>query len=531
VAKKHFLILFLAGVLVAFVASRFQHTAGYMDAEYYYAGGIQLYQGEGLTENYIWNYLDNPTGLPHPAFTYWMPAPSLLAAAGMALFHSNSLDAARVLFILLDGLVPVLVALLTYSFTRKLLHAYMAALLAIFSGFYLIYAAIPETFMVSMALGTLFILIAGSLEFRDQPSPRSYLLCACLGIVAGMLHLNRADGILWLAAGVVIILFYIIKNKNSLGTCISALSLLAVGYAAVMGFWYFRNWNVYHLLFPPGNSFTLFLVNYDQTFIYPASQLTLSSWLNSGWQAILQVRLDSLVQNLKNLLAVQGEIFLLPLIMVGCWRLRKDLRVQLGLVMWLLVFLVMTVVFPFAGARGGFIHSGAAFQPLFWAVTPVGLESLIEVGVRKRHWGRQTAFKFFSAGVVVLAIAFSADLFIDRVIGADPSRPAWDVDQQQYTAISAQMSQYGLSSSDLVMVKNPPGWHLAANSPAIVVPDGDASTVSAVANRYGARFLILDRDHVSSLDAVYNGTGRPDFLHLLFTNGETQVYKIDLATP
>jgi hypothetical protein len=526
-AKKHLLILFFAGILVAFIASRFQRTTGYMDAEYYYAGGMQLYQGQGLTENYLWNYLDNPAGIPHPAFAYWMPLPSLLAAAGMELFSSSGLDAARALFLLLDGLIPVLVALLAYSFTKKPFHAYIAALLSIFSCFYLIYASIPETFLLSMALGTVFILVAGNLKFRDRSFSLDYLWCAVLGLCAGLLHLNRADGVVWLAAGAALILFYVIKNKIPFATCLVSIFLLVAGYAAVMGFWYFRNWSVYHSLFPPGNSLTLFLVNYDQTFLYPASQLTLGSWLSSGWQAILQVRLDSLVQNLKNLLAVQGEIFLLPLIIVGCWKLRKELRIQVAFIMWSLVFLVMTFVFPFAGARGGFIHSGAAFQPVFWAVTPVGLESLVEIGVKRRHWSRQASFRFFSVGVVLLAVALSAGLFLNRVIGSDSAHPVWDEIEVQYSAISAQMAQDGAASSDIVMIKNPPAWYLAADGPAIVIPDGDAATVLAVANRYGAQYLVLDRDHVSSLDAVYNGTERPDFLKLLFSSGDIQVYKID----
>ncbi|HTX80327.1 MAG TPA: hypothetical protein VMC62_11690, partial [Longilinea sp.] len=210
---------------------------------------------------------------------------------------------------------------------------------------------------------------------------------------------------------------------------------------------------------------------------------------------------------------------------------RKDMRVQFALAMWLLVFLVMTVVFPFAGARGGFIHSGAAFQPLFWAVAPVGLESLIEMGVKKRDWSRQTSLRFFSAGVVLLALALSTGLFLNRVIGADPSHPAWDDAERQYGAISTQLSQEGATPGDVVMVKNPPAWYLAANSPAIVVPDGDAATVLAVANRYHAQYLVLDRDHVSSLDGVYNGTERPDFLCLLFTSGDAQIYKIEVVKP
>ena len=80
---RHYLILFLVGLAVPIAVSRYQNLPGYMDADYYFAGGIQLAQGKGFTEPYIWNYLSDPQRLPNPSHTYWMPLASIISALGM----------------------------------------------------------------------------------------------------------------------------------------------------------------------------------------------------------------------------------------------------------------------------------------------------------------------------------------------------------------------------------------------------------------------------------------------------------------
>src|ERR1044071_5600910 len=69
---RHYAILFGIGLIVPFTVSRFQSLPGYMDADYYFSGGVQLAEGHGFTEPYLWNYLDDPVSLPHPSHTYWM---------------------------------------------------------------------------------------------------------------------------------------------------------------------------------------------------------------------------------------------------------------------------------------------------------------------------------------------------------------------------------------------------------------------------------------------------------------------------
>ena len=88
------LLLAVLGLAVALFVAAFQPAPGYMDADYYYAGGRQLATGHGFSESYLWNYLDDPTGLPHPSNAYWMPLASLLAAACIS-FGPTSWSAAR----------------------------------------------------------------------------------------------------------------------------------------------------------------------------------------------------------------------------------------------------------------------------------------------------------------------------------------------------------------------------------------------------------------------------------------------------
>jgi hypothetical protein len=105
---------------------------------------------------------------------------------------------------------------------------------------------------------------------------------------------------------------------------------LALGYIVVMGPWMARNLDAFGTPLSPGGNRMLWLTEYDELFSYPADLLTPERWLASGLPAILRARWDALRQNLQSAMAVQGEIFLVPLILSGLWYWRKDLRVQLG---------------------------------------------------------------------------------------------------------------------------------------------------------------------------------------------------------
>ena len=229
------------------------------------------------------------------------------------------------------------------------------------------------------------------------------------------MHLSRADGLLWLLLALIAVLLFRKPGQSPLSFLYSLGSVL-LGYLLIMGPWFVRNISVFGTPLAPGGAKMLWLTSYDQLFAYPASQLTLASWWHSGLVAILKARVWSLGLNLANTLTVQAEVFLLPLIGLGLWHLRKDRRVQLAGPGLAVDARAMTVVFPFAGARGGFFHSGAALQTVWWALAPLGLERVIQWGRRKRGWNAVQAGTIFRMALIGLAVLLTAVIVWSRVL-------------------------------------------------------------------------------------------------------------------
>jgi hypothetical protein len=225
----------------------------------------------------------------------------------------------------------------------------------------------------------------------------------------------------------------------------------------------------------------------------------MASWWHSGLAAILGARLWALGLNLANALSVQAEVFLLPLIVLGLWHLRKDRRVQLAVLAWFLTLAAMTVAFPFAGARGGFFHSGAALQTVWWALAPLGLEQVLQWGRWKRGWNLAQAGTIFRIALIGLAVLLTAVIVWGRLISGNTGlaiQPSlgqvWNQEGYAYSQINNYLVGKGAAAEDTIMVANPPGFYLASGNPSIAVPYGDANTVLAAAKQYHALYLILE---------------------------------------
>jgi hypothetical protein len=528
---RHYLLLALIGLIVSGTIAAFQPVPGYMDADYYYAGGLQLASGHGFTEPFLWNYLDDPTGLPHPSHAYWMPLASLLAALGMTLSGRLTWFAARLTFILAAALIPPLTAALSYSLTSRRELAMTAGLLAVFSGYYAPYLPATDTFSLYMLFGALFFLIVN----RKSSIVNSFLL----GLLAGLMHLSRADGILWLLLALFAIIIQNPPSRTSLFTFyFLRITFCILGYLLVMSPWLVRNMAVFGTPLAPGGSRALWLTRYDQLFAYPASQLTFASWWHSGLAEILKARLWALGLNLESALAVQGNIFLLPFILIGLWQLRRESRdgpcvrptcTLLAALAWGVTLTAMTLVFPFAGARGGFFHSGATLQPFWWAVAPLGLARVVAWGAHQRGWREKQALAVFSAGMVGMAALLTALIVQGRVIGRFNGEPAWGREASTYSQMEEFLEKQGAPGGAVVIVANPPGYYLASGRPAVAVPDGDEQTVLDVARKYGGRYLILEQGSLPrGLARLYDQPiGQPDFRFL----GEVAAARIYVIQP
>lgn len=537
--RRRYLWLSLLGLGVAALVAHFQTSPGYMDAEYYFLGGLRLAQGHGFTEPVLWNYLDDPAGLPHPSHAYWMPLASLLAYAGMALGGGETFATGRVWFLVLFAALPPLTAALTYALRPDRTAATLAGLLALLPGFYLPFLTTSDTFGLYMLLGGLFLLLAAPRGEGGRLAQLRWARALGLGALAGLMHLARADGLLWLVpAGIWVALQ---RQKGSaraafLRPLAGLLALVLVGYLMITGPWMVRNLRQFGMPLSPGGTRALWLTTYDELFTYPPQALHFQHWWQAGVGTIVRDRLWALGQNLLSAFAVQGNIFLAPLIVAGAWVLRSDLRVRLGILGWGLILGGMTFLFPYPGVRGGFFHSGAAVQPLFWALAPAGLEVFLAWGARRRGWQRAQAASVFRIGLLTLALLLTAVLFRQRVLGPDPRVPLWGSDLRDYETLAQALPSWARDPQTPVLVNNPPGFYLASGQPAIVIPYGEQETLLAAARRYHACLLVLEANHPAPLGDLYTAPGdRPGLHHLanvnLASGGVVQVYRVASCGP
>ena len=483
--RNEIILLFLISLTFYCGVAWFQHLPGYMDADYYFAGGLRLAQGHGFTETYLWNYLDNPQQLPHPSHAYWFPLASILAATGMFITGQATFWAARLGFIFAAALVAPVTASLCFQISSSRENSIAAGLLAVFSGYYVTYLPTTDNFGIFMLLGGLFFLLLP----RGEKSAPFFL-----GLVAGLLNLARADGFLWLVIGLIGLFLYWLGSRPRLpvGPLLLAFFVFVFGYLLVMGAWLLRNLMIWGTPFTPAGSKLLWLTSYEQTFAWPASQINLQNWLASGWSSILASRLDALSTNLLNTIGAQGGILLFPLILAGLWSLRKDLRIRLAVLVWVILFAVMSVFLPFAGSRGSFFHAGSALQPVWYAASVLGLDVLVSKA-RARGWFTPAALTIFRFALVVFMACLTIFLAYNALIRND-----WNQFLSVYGQTETILVQNGAQPQDVVIVSNPPGYYIVTGRSAIAVPSLKPESLHALAAQFGARFLVLEKNYYSN---------------------------------
>ena len=508
---KHYLgITIISMIILVFLAS-YQTAPGYMDAEYYYGMGLRIAKGLGLSEPFIWNYLAKVDSIPHPGFSYWMPMPAFLTALGIWITGLASFSGGKVIHIILAALMPALTMKVTLEITGSKFAGILAGLLALFPVFYCAFMITTDSFSSVMILGGLFFLLT-----KEKESLLSFL---GLGLVAGVMHLSRADGMLWIIAGV----YCAIKSpRNKTAAFVSVLG----GYLLMMAPWFIRNLFAVGQLMPPGISKALWLTEYNDLFAYSTSGLTYRAWISQGFRQILSNYLGAGIANLKTAALVQGQIILAPFICLGVWKHRRDKGLQAIFLVWICVFVMMSFVFPFAGRRGGFLHSSAAFQSIAWGMAASGFISMIDWGVTNRNWDKPKARLVFGGILVSMVVVAGAFVFSGRVISGDRKNPAWNQSQDQALRVAGFFSEFENTEDEIVMINNPPGFYAASGRSSIVIPNGDVEQLLLASEEYGAHYLVLEGNHPQELNELYNNPEFDERIKLIGRAGGAIIFKL-----
>ncbi len=517
--------LLLLGMAVNALAAVFVTQPGYMDAHYYFGGALQLARGHGFSEPYVWNYFSPLRQLPAPSHLYWMPLTSIVAApfialaeavAGGPLPNPLAFRAAQIPMVLAASTLPLLAYGVAQTLTGARRSAWAAALLTLFSAFYFPFWTTTDSF-------ALFgLCAAGSLlAFREAPASRRLLFVS--GLLAGLAHLARADGLLVLLC----LLFF--NSVTHLRPRTSTLDLrpptfnllpssffLLVGYLLIMSPWFLRNLLVVGAPLAPNGARALWLTNYNELFTYWPEQLTPARYLAMGWEHLLRDKWDALMVNVGNLAVAQAGIIAFPFFLIGLWRLRRHPLAQLAALYGIVLFAVMTFAFTFPGARGGYFHSGAALLPFVSALAVVGLEAAVDRAARVlKHWQPQRSKPIFTVLLVAGAVALTGLRFAPLTRAGPPP-----------DAVYAEIGQWLLRAEGpgaVVAVNNPPAFYYYTGLASLAIPADDVDALLRAMADFEARWLVLDANVAEGLaDLAADPTSEPR-LQLRATFGATYI--------
>jgi hypothetical protein len=459
----------------------------YFDASYYLAAAESLVTGHGLTDQVIWNYLDDPAGLPRPSHLYWLPLNSWLAALGLLL---NGWRGVQAVFIVLSALLVPLAAYLTWSLEPKAPcgwgrrdYAVAAGLLALFSGHYTGYwGSAPDSF------GPFALAIAGAI--LAAASER----WALVGVATGLAALTRADGLL---IGLVLG-GYALRRR-----CWRGVVLLPAACLLALLPWWARNWLVAGTPLPGSGLKTIWLRDYEELF-YLGQELNLHRYLAWGLGPLLASKLQA---GLYNVYVVAGGPWpwLAPFAILGAWAQRRDRRIALALGYGLALWLVMTLGFTFPAQHGSTFHSASALVIFQAACVPAG----IAAGVgRLRHWlkwdvARYT--RYFLIRLTALAVVVSLiqyGLIWLRIIRPELTTAGWiNHGQDAYQIVNRWLTAQGIPSGEPVLVRDPPSFYHTTSRRAVVLPS-DLSFLAPTAARYAAGCAVLEGAGIARFDAA-----------------------------
>ncbi|MFN8377353.1 MAG: hypothetical protein U0452_01675 [Anaerolineae bacterium] len=499
----------------------------YTDVYYHLNAADRLVSGQGLTDTYLWNYVNAPASLSGdwtvPSHQYWMPMPSLMAAVGMAgVSAPGSYPAAQIPFTVALWGVTFIGYAVGARLGRTAFMAWLTGLLTLLSPFYATgWGAVDSTTPFAL-FGAGCLLVLGGLASRARADRRTGGWWAAAGALAALSHLSRPDGVILLVVAVLTVA--IVARRRRWTALWLALPLL-IGYGLVMLPWFVRNQQAFGAPLPAGGMQGMFYTEYDDLFAYPATA-NLQSFLNdlgplgfitTRWTALFGNDGGLISGNFGTFLAVEGMIFLAPLMLIGLFRRWRAPFLWPFMLAALAIHGVMTLVFPFAGYRGGLLHSAAALVPFWAALGAVGLGDVIGwVAKRRRSWQPGTATRVFGVGLVGLA------LMLVLMLAARGGRGPSPEEQSLYAMVDAAVP-VGVR----IFSADPAALYYFTGRGGAVLPNSSPEVLRQLAGQYETDYALIQQNGLpTSLASLWNEP--PAFLNPIpITSEDGRVYAIE----
>ncbi|MBI5669043.1 MAG: hypothetical protein HZC41_13645 [Chloroflexi bacterium] len=500
--RSLFALIALIGALI--ITRGLAAAPSFTDAFYHLNAANRLVTGQGLTDPYLWTYIGAPDTLPAPSHLYWMPLTSLTAAFGMWMLNApGDYAAAQWPFALLFAGTVYVGFWLGWRIGGTRRQAWVTGLLTLFAGYYTRFWGAIDTFAPYAFVGSLCLVWMGLALTPRPPLPHRegklerrtqsrFVYWTLAGAFAGLAHLTRADGVLLLIVGWAAIFWPWDRRVGAwhavpLRMRLTNAAVMSLAYLLVMLPWFARNLNAIGSLLPLGGTQAIWFTEYNDLFNYPPDASPAAFFAN-GLDTLFRTRWEALVGgggllsgNLGTFVAVEGLVVMTPLMLLGLWQrccqpfLRGFWLYALGL------HLVMTLVFPYPGYRGGLFHSAAALVPWWAALGVAGLDDAVDWAAKKRRrWNAATAKRMFSAALVGVAV------YLSLVVGlANRAVP------RGTPALYDKLLEI-LPPDARVLVNDPAQLYYYTGMGGTVLPNEAPDVIPAIAQQYGVDYVLLE---------------------------------------
>ena len=506
-------ILFLVALVARLVVAAGFPDPAYPDSFYYVDVARQLAAGNGFSVDFIWIFPEvggaipaNPV-LPIASNAHWMPLAALVQVPFIWLLGPTAMASA-----LPFAIAGAFAAPLAWAIGRDAgAPSYVsvgAGVLVAFPALSFVYMAQPDNFSLYQPL------VAGSLFLAARGLRGNARAFALAGLLAGLATLSRNDGVLVLAVLGATFLWDRWRTVRGSGgeprrpariplaAALGAVALFAVAVAP----WYLRQLAVFGTLSPStASGKVLFIRDIGEwnSITIPAS---LDHLLGMGWGPLLMTRLGGLVAALFIFSVLVGALALIPFLLVGAWKRRRDATFGPYFGYATLLFAFSALVSAVHVPGGTFIHSAVALAPHGYVLALLGVTASVGwIAARRERWDAERASRVFVTGAVVFGV-------VTAVWGSSTVHASWDEKRQRFLALNEAIAFARVDPTDRVMSIDASGTKYWTGHGGVVLVNDPIETVEAVARAYDIRWLVLEpTDTVPAAAAVMAGE-RPAWL-------------------
>lgn len=462
---------------------------GYTDA-YYYAGvARRLAAGQGLTADFIWNFLEAAPGaaLPVASHRFWMPLATVLQAIGInVLPFVDSFRAAQAAEILVGLLIPILAYRAARSLGAGPDASLVAAGIAGVGGAFAPGWVSLDSFAPAAVLGSLFFLAYG------RASRGNLEAGALAGLWVGLLFLARAEGALFGLALLALLWSRRSRGAGIAGSCVA----LAIGVA-----WLARDLSLGPV--PDVFARSALLVRYEDFFA--VAPPTLDAFVAAMPDALI-AKVAAAGSNLVTFLFAFG-LLLVPGMIVAIRGRRAFPEVRAFVALAAAVYLFQTVVVTLHSTRGSYFHSLAAFVPYGVALGVVGSGALLRTVERRR---------IAAVGGIAAAVTISAFALAQWDAAFDPP-------------YRARVAAARTIPPGRFMAIDAAAWRWVSRRPVIVTP-ADLGPCAISAAALGApKWLVLEKVHFSAYGPLLAGAVLPEYIATPQVVGDITIFGLDIA--